>query len=158
MASPVSPAVSDSSTHPEDGPVGADGAGAAWVRPMEGRAGYPLGKRNVGILCSDPQQPEALLLQRVVSELGARTALVCPKLDADAPLSVEPTAHVLGLLYDGVICVDLPAHSVDRLRESARIPVLADLALPGVVACGQSADDVSELSRQVLSWLTGATV
>jgi hypothetical protein len=157
MASPASPAVSGSSAHRDGGPIEAGGAGSTWGRPLEGRAGHPLGNRNIGILCSDPQKPEALLLQRVVSELGARTALVRPKLDAGAALSVEHTAHVLGLLYDAVICVDLPAHTVGRLRECARIPVLADLALP-TVAADQSVEDVSELCRQVLSRLADAAV
>ncbi len=158
MASPVPPAVSESSAHADGGPISAGGTGASFPRSPEGSAARPLANRNVGILCSDPERPEALLLQHVVSELGARAALVRPNLDASASSSVEHTARVLGLLYDAVICVGLPAHSVDRLREFARMPVLADLVLPVVVAPDPGTEDVLQLGRQILSRLAGAPV
>ena len=147
-----------------EGPSGRADRGAAGVE-RTGAAGtdaaghLPLASRNVGILCADPLQPAALLLQRVARELGARTALVCPDLDGVAePLSVEHTAHVLGLLYDVVICLDLPGHDVERLRSCARIPVVDDLRLPWALAADEEgqASVVAELRRQVLERVSQA--
>ena len=82
----------------------------------------PLRGRNVGILCNDPQRPEALLLQRAALELGARVALVKSDLDgASGHAALEQTARVLGRLYDAVLCVDLPTSIVRHLRDAAGI-------------------------------------
>jgi len=85
--------------------------------------------RNIAILCEESQRPEVFLLQRAATDLGARVSLVrCGLNDADALLAVDKTGRVLGRLYDTLICVDLPAQVVERLREAAGIPAIADLA------------------------------
>lgn len=84
--------------------------------------------RNIGILCEDPQRPEVFLLQRAATELGARVALVRPRLDDAEPLPAgRHTGRVLGRLYDALICVDMPARVVQELRDDAGIPAISDL-------------------------------
>ena len=79
----------------------------------------PLRSRNVGILCDDPQRPEAVLLQQAATDLGARVALVRSPLDeASGPLALAHTARVLGRLYDAVLCVELPPAIVEHLRRT----------------------------------------
>ena len=156
MSSSFPPAASEPSAHPDGDAANANAGAAARAWVTEGGMGRPLGSRNVGILCADPQRPEALLVQQAANELGARTALVRPNLDDGGdPSSVEDTARVLGLLYDAVICVDLPPHSVERLRQFSRIPVLADLTFPGTIDPDRIPMDVSELRRLLLSRLAG---
>jgi hypothetical protein len=149
--------------HPQ-GPSDREDPGAAEVErtravAMSTLVHLPLASRNVGILCADPQRPAALLLQHIARDLGARTALVRPDLDDMAgPSSVEHTARVLGLLYDVVICLDLPHRSVERLRSCARIPVVSDLRLPEAILVdeGLDANVGAELRGQLLERLAGA--
>ncbi len=113
----------------------------------------PLRARNIGILCDDPQRPEAVLLHRAATELGARVALVRSDLDAaSGRAALQDTARVLGRLYDAVLCVDLPPPIVQRLRDAAEIPVIADdtgawRALAGTPS--QAGDGVRALLAQL---------
>jgi ornithine carbamoyltransferase len=85
--------------------------------------------KNVGLLCEDPAQPDALLVCRAVIELGARVSLVRPRLeDVDAAKTAD-TARMLGRLYDAVACVALAPGLVRQLRECAEIPVLDDASI-----------------------------
>jgi ornithine carbamoyltransferase len=85
--------------------------------------------RNIGILCEESQRPEVFLLQRAATDLGARVSLVRSGLnEEDALLAVERTGRVLGRLYDTLICIDVAAQVVERLRQAAGIPAIADLA------------------------------
>jgi ornithine carbamoyltransferase len=70
-----------------------------------------------------------LAIQRATSDLGARVALIPSHLDScSATGALEQTAHVLGRLYDAVICIDLSPEVVRQLRLSCGVPVLADVA------------------------------
>jgi len=85
--------------------------------------------RNIGILCEESQRPEVFLLQRAAADLGARVSLVRSGLnEEDALIAVERTGPVLGRLYDALICIDVAPHIVERLRQAAGIPAIADLA------------------------------
>jgi hypothetical protein len=146
--SPIAPA--DRAGHADAGAEGASG-GASWPAPATEAA---LINRNIGILCEDPGCRETLDLQQVVSGLGARTALVRPDLgdEVDAA-AVEHTARVLSLLYDAVVCIDLPARSVERLRQSARIPVIADLSRADLAAYRGGPEAGARLRALVLARL-----
>ena len=88
----------------------------------------PLRGRNIGILCDDPDRPEAAALQRAAGDLGARVALVNSNLHGEmSHPSLVDTARVLERLYDAVICVDLDPQVIDELRGVADIPVLSDV-------------------------------
>lgn len=85
--------------------------------------------RNIGILCEESQRPEVFLLQRAATDLGARVSLVRSGLkEHDASLAVDKTGQVLGRLYDTLICIDVAPLVVERLRQVAGIPAVADLA------------------------------
>lgn len=89
----------------------------------------PLRGRHIGVVCTDPQRPEVFLLERTASDLGARVALVRPGLELAMARRVgERTGRMLGLLYDALICVDVPETVVQVLRESSGIPAAGDLA------------------------------
>ncbi|MFL6700550.1 MAG: hypothetical protein ACJ8GJ_25555 [Vitreoscilla sp.] len=113
-----------------------------------------LKSRNIGILCNDPERPELLLLQEEVRGLGARTALVRPDLGDEAePSAIDRAARLLALLYDAIICIDLPASSVVRMRDSSRIPVISDLPLAGIVGAGPSAEALASLRQAIVTRL-----
>jgi hypothetical protein len=97
--------------------------GAAVPRASER---LPLRSRNIGVLCDDPQRPEAHLLQQMAAGLGARVALVRSDLDATSGAAeLSDTARVLARLYDAVLCVNLAPPIVAALREAADVPVIA---------------------------------
>jgi ornithine carbamoyltransferase len=112
----------------------ADGASgiAAASSPLQtnpaASSSRPLKGRNIGILCDDPAQEDAVTLQAAASDLGARVSLVHSNLHAEsAQQSLADTARVLGRLYDAVICVDLATGIVEELRALAEIPVLSNV-------------------------------
>jgi len=82
--------------------------------------------RNVGLLCDDPAQPEALLVCRAATELGAHVSLVRPQLENVDEMKAGETARLLGRLYDALACVGLPSHLVLQLRERAGVLVVDD--------------------------------
>jgi len=89
----------------------------------------PLRNRNIGVLCSDLQRADAVLLQQAATGLGARVALVRSELDETSGQGeLQHTARVLGRLYDAVLCVDMPPSIVQQLRDAAGIPVISDEA------------------------------
>jgi ornithine carbamoyltransferase len=106
-------------------------------------AGLPqalLKGKNVGLLCDDPSQAEALLIYRAALGLGAQVALVRPGFDQSTEAeAVEHTARTLGRLYDAIACVALPAALVGQLRAAAGIPVLDDTSACGSTPSGQPA-------------------
>jgi ornithine carbamoyltransferase len=103
--------------------------GSAAPPPLAMPGCATLSGKNIGLLCEDPAQPEALLVCRAVIELGARVSLVRPRLeDVDAAKAAD-TARILGRLYDAVACVALPPDLVQQLRERAGIPVLDDSSI-----------------------------
>ena len=96
---------------------------------LAGVGAGPLQGLNIGVVCGDPQRPEVFMLERAAGELGARVALVQPGLEMTAsPSADERAGKVLGMLYDALICIDLPAWLVRVLRDSSGIPAADDLA------------------------------
>jgi len=129
------------STPPHAAPAGAENPAAGSIDALEARivllkanalAGTSqplLSGRNIGILCEEAQRPEVFLLQRAATDLGARVSLVRSGLnEVDALLAVEKTGRVLGRLYDALICIDVAPEIVERLRQAAGVPAIADLA------------------------------
>jgi ornithine carbamoyltransferase len=93
-----------------------------------GRAQGVLKGKNLGLLCDDPSQPEALLAYRAAVELGAHVSLVRPRFEEQGEAAaLAETAHMLGRLYDAVACVALPRAVTDELRALARVPVIDEL-------------------------------
>jgi ornithine carbamoyltransferase len=113
-AMPAAGAIADGATDPRP-------ADAAGVRPLL------LKGKNVGLLCDDPSQAEALEVYRAATELGARVALIRPRFfEADAPDATASMAGLLGRLYDAIACVALPPCRVAQLRDAVGVPVLDD--------------------------------
>ncbi len=110
----------------------------------------PLRSRNIGLLCDDPQRPEAHLWQQTATGLGARAALVRCKLDvASGATELADTARVLSRLYDAVLCLNLAPAIVAALREAADVPVIASDAGEWL-AQPPAASDVSARARALL--------
>ncbi len=114
-------------------PLGvADGVpGRASLDPSStsGDAGCALLKdKNLGLLCDDPSLDDALLAYRAAVDLGARVALVRPRFTGEQEVRAIPeTAHMLGRLYEIIVCVALPADLVEALRRESGVPVLGDI-------------------------------
>lgn len=147
-----------------DGPLPAAAVDALPSAVAAGVAGaptrvhpQPLHSRNVGILCDDPQRPEAVLLQQAATALGARVALVRSPLDeASGQPALAHTARVLGRLYDAVLCVDLSPAVVSYLRDAVDIPVISDETGEWGALCGPNpppGEDPRVLLRALLAGL-----
>ena len=68
---------------------------------------------------------EMALFDRAATELGAQVAHIQPHLsEASSARQIEDTAHMLGRLYDAVICQGMPQSLVRQVRAFAGIPVL----------------------------------
>jgi ornithine carbamoyltransferase len=95
---------------------------------LAGRAQAALKGKNLGLLCDDPSQPEALLAYRAAVELGAHVSLVRPRFEEQGDAQAMPeTARMLGRLYDGVACVAIPRAVTDQLRALSGVPVIDEL-------------------------------
>ncbi|MEO7151790.1 MAG: ornithine carbamoyltransferase [Burkholderiaceae bacterium] len=91
------------------------GAPAQWLR----------GKK-FALLCGadEAHSAEADLLERAAVALGARVAHIHPRLtELSTVQDVQQTAHMLGRLYDAVVCEGLAPALVQRLRVEAGVPV-----------------------------------
>ena len=86
------------------------------------------GKR-IGLLCEDAQSAQARLFRRAAVELGADVAHIRLGMDAlaDARL-LEPTARVLGRLYDALECQGIAPEMVETIRRQVDVPVYDGLA------------------------------
>jgi len=87
--------------------------------------------RKLGILVADGEagKEDIELFDRAAIELGAQVAHIRPHLtELSEPEEVEQTAHVLGRLYDGVVCQGIPPAVVRRLSAEAGIPVYDGIA------------------------------
>jgi ornithine carbamoyltransferase len=131
---------------------GADGESArqrALVCAAVARAA--LTGREVGLLCDDPSQPEALVAYRAAIELGAHVSLVRPRfeeLGESEPM--REAVRMLGRLYDAVVCVAIPAAAIEQLRSLAGVPVIVEPAA-GLAMVGAAAYPEAEEGR-CLSW------
>jgi ornithine carbamoyltransferase len=85
--------------------------------------------KEVGLLCDDPSQPEALLAYRAAIELGAHVSLVRPRFaELGGSEAIREAARMLGRLYDGVACVAIPVAAIEQLRTFAGVPVIVEPA------------------------------
>jgi ornithine carbamoyltransferase len=83
--------------------------------------------RNFGLMNATGEAASGAIafFDRAATELGAQVAHLHPRLnERSAPAEIEDTAHLLGRLYDGVVCLGMDAGVLRRLRGEAGIPVL----------------------------------
>jgi ornithine carbamoyltransferase len=94
-----------------------------------GRVQPLLRGKNLGLLCADDTQAQALLFRQAASELGAHVAHIGMSLsECSAAHEVTHTARMLGRLYDAVECQGLPTAMVQQMAEVAGIAVYDGLA------------------------------
>lgn len=96
-----------------------------------GTAPRALRGTNLGLLCDAAEKVEgdAALFQRAALALGAQVALLRPSLsERSTPDEVRHTAHLLGLLYDALECVDMSSDLVRRIGAAAGVPVFESLS------------------------------
>jgi len=97
-------------------------AAAGRVQPL-------LRGKNLGLLCADDTQAQALLFRQAASELGAHVAHIGMSLsEPGSAQQVAHTARMLGRLYDAVECQGLPSALVKQMAELAGIAVYDALA------------------------------
>ena len=131
---------------PSCGPRGAGEAAPQRASILAAVARMALKGKEVGLLCDDPSQPEALVAYRAAIELGAHVSLVRPRFaELGGSEAIREAARMLGRLYDGVACVAIDGAVIDELRAFAGVPVIvdvvADLALPGAVTPPETDDE-----------------
>jgi ornithine carbamoyltransferase len=89
--------------------------------------------RRFGLLdaAGDAGKDDAALFERAATELGAQVAHIGPYLtEFSEPREVAHAAHMLGRLYDAVVCQGMAPALVRHLSAQARIPVYDDIASP----------------------------
>jgi ornithine carbamoyltransferase len=98
---------------------------------LSGRGQKLLRGKNLGLLCDDDTQPDALLFQRAAAELGAYVAHVAARAcNADTPDALDTTARLFGRLYDAIECQGMDAERVRRLARGSDIAVFDGVATP----------------------------
>jgi len=106
----------------------------ALQRSAEAGATQPLLRgRRFGLLdaTGDAGKDDIALFDRAAIELGAQVAHIGPYLtELSEPRKVDDTAHVLGRLYDAVVCQGMAPDLVQRLSVEAGIPVYDGIASP----------------------------
>ena len=83
--------------------------------------------KKFGLLCGTDETTSdaAALFDRAAGELGAQVAHIRPRLtELSSALDVQQTAHLLGRLYDGVVCEGMAPALVRRLSFEIGVPVL----------------------------------
>jgi len=94
-----------------------------------GRVQPLLRGKNLGLLCADDTQAQALLFRQAASELGAHVAHIGMSLsEHSATQEVTHTARMLGRLYDAVECQGLGSAMVRQMAAVAGIAVYDGLA------------------------------
>ncbi len=117
-----------------------DSSIASDSRPHEATSSG-LNGLNVGLLCDDPSLPEALMAYRAAADLGAHVSLVRPCFsEQQDEKSLHDVAHLLGRLYDLLVCVELAPEIVDMLRVVSGVPVVGDRDLGAVDPARESPD------------------
>ena len=106
----------------------------ALQRSAEAGATQPLLRgRRFGLLhaAGDAGRDDMALFDRAAIELGAQVAHISPYLtELSEPLEVEHTAHMLGRLYDALVCQGMAPALVRQLSAEAGIPVYVGIASP----------------------------
>jgi ornithine carbamoyltransferase len=96
---------------------------------VAGRVQPLLRGKNLGLLCADDTQAQALLFRQAASELGAHVAHIGMSLsEHSATRDVTHTARMLGRLYDAVECQGLSSALVWQMADEAGIAVYDGLA------------------------------
>ncbi|MEO8154236.1 MAG: hypothetical protein ABI605_14295 [Rhizobacter sp.] len=86
----------------------------------------PLKGRTLAVLCDAATCPQLQGLQEAAAELGAQVAHIRPQAEQLMRSDkIEAMAALLGRLYDGIACHDLPPRLVERLERSTGKPVFA---------------------------------
>jgi ornithine carbamoyltransferase len=94
-----------------------------------GRVQMLLRGKNLGLLCADDTQAQALLFRQAASELGAHVAHIGMSLsEHSGAQEVAHTARMLGRLYDAVECQGLDSALVQQMAAVAGIAVYDGLA------------------------------
>lgn len=96
---------------------------------------------NLGLLCGTGQAHDNALAHDIALvhssalALGARVACLSPDLALLAgPMNLQPTAHVIGRLYDALVCIGSAGEWVRRIGEVAGVPLIEGLAAaPGTL-------------------------
>jgi len=79
----------------------------------------------------DAGKDDVALFDRAAIELGAQVAHISPSLtELSEPLEVGHAAHMLGRLYDAVVCQGMAPALVRQLNAQAGIPVYDGIASP----------------------------
>ena len=95
-----------------------------------------LRAKKVGLLCASDvadtaDDDDVALLDRAAAELGAHVAHIRPDLTERSELrQVVQTAHMLGRLYDALVCQGMAPVVVQRLSDEAGIPVYDGIVSP----------------------------
>jgi ornithine carbamoyltransferase len=104
----------------------------ALQRSAEAGATQPLLRgRRFGLLdaTGDAGKDDIALFGRAAIELGAQVAHISPDLtELSEPREVEHTAHMLGRLYDALLCQGMAPAVVRQLSAQAGIPVYDGIA------------------------------
>jgi len=123
------PAPAPASLSPGDDKTLLDQARSLQRAAMAGRVQPLLRGKNLGLLCADDHQPQALLFRQAASELGAHVAHIGMGLsEHSAAQEVAHTARMLGRLYDAVECQGLSSALVQQMADVAGIAVYDGLA------------------------------
>jgi len=114
---------------PHDATALLDSARALQRAALAGQSRRLLWGRKVGLLCDDEDDPDAALLYRAASELGAHVACIRPNLsELGTPQEVQRTARLLGRLYDALVCHGMTPVMMQRLSDDAGVPVYGGIA------------------------------
>jgi len=90
----------------------------------------PLRGRRLALLCNCADAT-TLSFQRAVHELGGTmTRLDANEWLSDAVERVPDAARMLGRLYDGIDCCDLPVPLVEQIEAHSGVPVFNGIARP----------------------------
>jgi ornithine carbamoyltransferase len=109
-----------------------DGARALQQAEASGQAQRLLRGKNLGLLCADAAQADAVLFRRAATDLGARVAHVAMSLsEGSSAQDVTHTARMLGRLYDAVECQGMAPTVVQGVAAEAGVAVYDGVATPG---------------------------
>jgi ornithine carbamoyltransferase len=123
------PAPAPASLPPGDEKALLDQARSLQSAALAGRVQPLLRGKNLGLLCADDTQAQALLFRQAASELGAHVAHIGMSLsEHSAAQEVTHTARMLGRLYDAVECQGLRSALVRQMADEAGIAVYDGLA------------------------------
>ena len=93
---------------------------------------YPsqmLRGRDLGLLRGSGEPRDVALFKSAAAALGARVACLPPGLaEPGATLDLAHAAHVIGRLYDALVCIGRAGERVCRIGELAGVPLIEGFA------------------------------